>query len=60
MSGGDRCTVCPGKCHWSSHSNQPYVYRVRRVAVTRRADDLWEKYTEAKSKVDALKGERQK
>ncbi|ETO32881.1 hypothetical protein RFI_04239 [Reticulomyxa filosa] len=26
MSNG-YCTVCPGKCHWSHHSNLPFVYR---------------------------------
>eukprot|EP01090_Pellita_catalonica_P013579 TRINITY_DN3264_c0_g1_i1.p1 TRINITY_DN3264_c0_g1~~TRINITY_DN3264_c0_g1_i1.p1 ORF type:complete len:184 (-),score=13.83 TRINITY_DN3264_c0_g1_i1:258-809(-) len=23
---GDHCIVCPGKCHWSEHSNVPFVY----------------------------------
>jgi GTP-binding protein EngB required for normal cell division len=23
---GDNCTVCPKKCHWTEHSNIPYIY----------------------------------
>ena len=53
MSGG-YCTVCPGKCHWSKHTNQPYIYRVKRVTVTKCAEELRHKYQDAKYKHDAL------
>ena len=53
MSGGF-CTVCPGKCHWSKHTNQPYIYRVKRVTVNKCAEELRKKYQDAKYKYDAL------
>ena len=53
MSGGF-CTVCPGKCHWSKHTNQPYIYRVKRVTITKCAEELRKKYQDTKYKYDAL------
>ena len=47
------CTVCPRKCVWSSHKNQPYVYRVKRSTVTKCAEELRLKYNKTKTQYDA-------
>ena len=49
------CTVCPGKSSWSKHANQPYLYKVKRVTVTKYAEDLRQRYQQTRNQYDALR-----
>merc|ERR1712130_150216 len=49
------CTVCPSKCHWTLHKNMPYKVVWSQTNVTRTAQDLRDKYVDAKSKQSAEK-----
>ena len=49
------CTVCPGKCSWSKHANQPYLYKVKMVTVTKYAEDLRQRYQQTRNQYDALR-----
>ena len=46
------CTVCPGKCHYSSHINQPYYYESTNMEEKRTYFELKERYDDATSQVD--------
>ena len=46
---GDNCTICPKKCHWSQHSNVPYVFEYYKKMETRTSADLKKRYDSAKS-----------
>ena len=53
------CKVCPPKCHWSMHRNQPHIYTIKMHTVTTTADDLKE-YERRKLKFKPLLIERWK
>ena len=38
------CEICPQKCHYTSHRNQPHVYVMEAKKVTRTYEDLTHKY----------------
>ena len=44
----DYCTVCPKRCHWSQHSNVPYIIEYYQDMETRTSDDLKRRYDSAK------------
>lgn len=44
------CTVCPGKCVWSVHSNMTYKWETKRVKENRTYQELKSKYEEAMGK----------
>jgi hypothetical protein len=39
-----RCTVCPGKCHWTKHVNNQYYYEPYEVEEEETAEDLKKRY----------------
>ena len=41
------CEICPGKCAWQQHRNMPYRLEIEKVAVTKRYNDLKERYDKA-------------
>ena len=43
-SSNAKCTVCPGKCHWTVHKNNTYRFETYPVKVKKTYDDLKEKY----------------
>ena len=43
------CTVCPQKCHWSSHSNVPYVIEIYLHTEKRTLENLKKRFVDAKS-----------
>jgi hypothetical protein len=43
------CKVCPGKCFWREHKNQPICWEFKEVEEVRTADDLKRKYQGAVS-----------
>lgn len=45
---GENCSVCPKKCHWSSHSNVPYVIELNE-------EERWGTYEELKEKFNVHK-----
>jgi predicted nucleotidyltransferase len=45
------CKVCPRKCFWETHQNQPFYWDFKEVEETRTAEDLKRKYQ------DAMKGQ---
>ncbi|XP_062284305.1 uncharacterized protein LOC133990146 [Scomber scombrus] len=47
MGRDGRCTVCPGKCHWSSHFNQKYRWEYKEVTEKRTVNEMKEKYLKA-------------
>jgi hypothetical protein len=51
-----RCTVCPGKCHWTKHVNNQFYYELYEVEEEETAEDLKRKFNLAK----AQKGDVQK
>ena len=46
------CTVCPGRCHYRSHENQPYYYEERRVEETRTSEELKQRFNDATERYD--------
>ena len=38
------CTICPGKCHWEKHKNNPYKFETYVVNEKRTFDDLKKRY----------------
>uniref|UniRef100_A0A8C4TLN0 AIG1-type G domain-containing protein n=1 Tax=Erpetoichthys calabaricus TaxID=27687 RepID=A0A8C4TLN0_ERPCA len=42
------CTVCPGKCEWSVHSNQQHRFKYKTKKVKKTYDELKKKYEKAK------------
>lgn len=44
------CTVCPGKCHWTSHCNNDFWFEVQRVEVEKTHYNLKKRYEAALSK----------
>ena len=44
------CRICSQHCHWSMHSNQPYVYIIKIQTVNKTADDLKKRYEDAEGK----------
>ena len=52
MSGGESnatCHVCPGRCSWRRHFNNGYHFELYDEMETRRSDDLFKRYNQAKS-----------
>ena len=47
----EHCTVCPGKCHYHLHINNPFYYETVLKTVTRMYDHLKERYEDATSKL---------
>lgn len=50
---GARCTVCPQRCGWREHCNNPYYFELYTEEETRRSEDLWKRYNIAKDDVNA-------
>ena len=53
----ENCTICPKKCHWSQHSNVPYIFEYYKKQETRTSDNLKRKYDSAvsgKESVEAM------
>lgn len=48
------CRVCPKKCRWNNHCNVPYEIQFQEVNIEVRADDLFKKYSNAKSNKERL------
>ncbi|XP_030266652.1 uncharacterized protein LOC115577936 [Sparus aurata] len=48
MGSDGNCTQCPGKCPWIVHFNQKYKWEYQEVKEKKTAEDLKEKYLEAK------------
>jgi hypothetical protein len=46
---GEYCTVCPRKCHWQQHKNQPFYWEHRVVEEVRTAEEIKRKYMGAVS-----------
>ncbi|CAG0886419.1 unnamed protein product [Darwinula stevensoni] len=42
-----KCMVCPLKCHWQQHFNNPYRFEIIEEEVTRTSNELKEKYERA-------------
>ena len=38
------CNICPGRCHWSSHKVQPFVYSIKAKSKTLTTKELKAKY----------------
>lgn len=50
---GDYCTICPKKCHWSSHQNLPYILEWHIAQETKTFEDLKATYLDAQSQKSA-------
>ena len=50
------CTVCTKHCHWSDHSNLPYIFKYEMVTEMRTSEDLKKKYEVAKSGKNKVQG----
>lgn len=44
-----KCTVCPEKCRWQDHYNNPYFFESYEVEETRTAEDLKKRYNIAEN-----------
>jgi hypothetical protein len=53
---GDSCTVCPGKCHWNKHFNEPYRFENYVEEETRTAKETLERYEAAQKGLKSKKG----
>lgn len=54
---GDYCKICPGRCYWRKHVNQPFYYEIYEVEEVRTSQDLKDRYdtaTEGKSMAEAM------
>ena len=52
-----KCRICPGKCFWNRHVNNPYYFKLYEVTETRTSEELLKKYNTAlagKNKVQAM------
>lgn len=62
MDGGGynaKCTVCPGRCGWQRHVNNPYRFEFYDDTETRTSEELKQRYLQAmkgKSKVEGMIG----
>ena len=58
MDGGGeanaKCRVCPGKCGWSHHCNNPYYFEIYEEVETRTSDELLKRYNVAKTDKNAI------
>ncbi|WAR16463.1 hypothetical protein MAR_031057 [Mya arenaria] len=54
MGSNGYCTYCPRKCHWSRHTNSPYIYTIEHVTEERIYEEMKQKYTEAGEKLPSL------
>ena len=51
------CRICPQKCHWNKHVNNPYCFETYKEKEERTSEELQEKYKTAlqgKNKVEAI------
>lgn len=48
-SSNAKCTVCPGRCHWTKHVNNPYRFEEYEEEEERTIEDLKKRYEEATS-----------
>ena len=55
MDSNGYCEVCPDKCIWSEHFNQPYIIIYSTYQHKTKSDELYNKYTSSKSNLS--KGE---
>lgn len=44
---GDNCTVCPGKCHWQQHTNNPFRFETYVAKEKRTYDAMVKRYKNA-------------
>ena len=51
-----RCTVCPGRCSWKKHVNNPYRFVEYEEIEKRTSEDLKKRYYEAMSGQSSVKG----
>ena len=49
MRGGEHCTICKLKCHWSSHVNNSFWFEAQEVTVEKTYDELKKRYEAALS-----------
>ena len=52
-----KCCICPQKCHWEKHVNNPYYFEIYKEKEERTSEELQEKYKTAlqgRSKVEAI------
>ena len=49
MDDSGKCRICPQKCQWDSHFNNPYYFETETVSETRTLEDLKKKYHDATS-----------
>jgi len=42
-----KCTVCPQKCDWSSHSNLPFIFEYYIHTEKRTKEDLKKRFVDA-------------
>ncbi|XP_071144020.1 uncharacterized protein [Mytilus edulis] len=50
MGSGGHCTECPKNCHWSQHSNVPYVFEWYTQKVKKTYSEMKDKYQQANRK----------
>lgn len=51
------CTVCPGRCSWRYHFVNSYYFELYEEIETRRSEDLYTRYCQAKSDLESHKAE---
>ena len=49
------CTICPGRCHFSKHTNAPFQYKAVKLNEDRTYEDLKTRYDDATSKLSQTK-----
>ena len=53
MDNVGKCKVCPGKCGWNHHANDPYHFEIYEEEETRTSEDLLKRYNVTKGVKDA-------
>jgi hypothetical protein len=49
MDGNGNCTICPKKCKWDAHKNQPKKYEIKNVKKLVDSKEFKKMYTDAQS-----------
>jgi GTPase SAR1 family protein len=47
---GENCKICPGKCFWRRHENQPFYWDFKEIEETRTLEEIRAKYADATTK----------
>ena len=45
--------ICPGKCHWESHKNVPYIIKYTEIEVEETVEELKKKYYDNQNKLSS-------